>query len=127
MQEHGPSDLRHWIRKFAIALRGIRFGMSGQTSFTAHIIVGAMVLVFAAILNCSSWQWCVLLLCIGLVFSAELANSAVEELARGLCREQNENVGRALDIASGAVLVASLFAAAIGIIVLGAQLLAKIS
>ncbi len=125
MHENGPSDIRHWIRKFAIALRGIRFGMSGQTSFTAHIIVGVMVLALAVLLNCSSSQWCVLLLCIGLVFSAELANSAVEELARGLCHEKNENVGRALDIASGAVLCASLFAAVIGIIVLGSQLLAK--
>ncbi len=34
-------------------------------------------------------------------------NSAVELLARGLCSEQNADVGKALDVASGAVLVAS--------------------
>ncbi len=122
MQEFGPTDPRHWIRKFHFAMRGIRFGMTGQSSFTIHLLVGLLVLILAGVLRCVAWQWCVLLLCIGLVFSAELANSAVEELVRGLCHEHNEHVGRALDIASGAVLVASLFSATIGIIVLGWQL-----
>ncbi len=89
--------------------------MRGQSSFAVHVPVALGVIVVASVLRCELWQWSILLLCIGLVLAAELANSAIEELAAGLCHEHNERVGRALDIASGAVLVASIIAAVVGI------------
>jgi diacylglycerol kinase len=52
------------------------------------------------------------------VIAAELFNSALEALARGLCPDHNPLVGKSLDIASGAVLVLSLTAVAIGLTVL---------
>ena len=107
----------HWIRKFSLACHGIRHGIRGQSSFAVHLPMAAIVIVMAAILRCELWQWCVLILCIGFVLAAEFANSALEELAAGLCSEENERVGRGLDIASGAVLVSSLIAATIGAII----------
>lgn len=106
--------MNHWISKFRNALRGIAFGMDGQSSFLVHIPIALAVLAAAWWLECNYWQWCVLVLCIVLVLTLELMNSAIEFLAKGLCQEHNENVGKALDIASGAVLVASIFAALIG-------------
>ena len=113
---------RQWVRKFRNAGRGVLWGIEDQNSFIVHIPVAVLVVLIAAILRCELWQWCVLMLCIGIVLVAELANSAIEELARGLCHEHNAQVGRALDIASGAVLVASLIAASIGAAIFLAQL-----
>lgn len=115
--------LRKWLRKFQLAGRGIAMGIEGQNSFVVHLPMSLLVLILAAVLRCELWQWCVLLLCIGLVLSAELANSAVEELAKGLCTEHNARVGRALDIASGAVLLASICAASVGAAIFAARLL----
>lgn len=112
----------HWYNKFANALRGIRCGIVGQSSFYVHLACAVATLGLAAALHCEPWQWCVLGLCIGWVLSLELVNSAVESLAKGLCREHNEQVGRALDIASGAVLVASCVAALIGLAILAMQI-----
>lgn len=112
----------HWLRKFRNAFRGIAFGTVGQSSFAVHIPIALAVLVAAWWLRCSGWQWSVLVLCIAMVLSLELINSAIEYLAKGLCHEHNENVGKALDIASGAVLVASIFAALIGVFILGSRL-----
>lgn len=114
--------MTHWIDKFANAFRGIRQGIVGQSSFFVHLALAFATLVLAIILHCEVWQWCVLGLCIGLVLAFELMNSAVESLAKGLCHEHNEHVGRALDIASGAVLVASIVAASIGIAIFWMQL-----
>lgn len=114
--------LHKWVRKFYLAGRGVISGIQGQSSFAVHLPVAVLVIILAAALRCELWQWCVLLLCIGLVLSAELANSAIEELAKGLCNEPNPSVGRALDIASGAVLVASIAAACIGVIIFASQL-----
>ena len=113
--------MKYWVRKFSIAARGVLYGIRGQTSFVIHLPIAAAVLVLAALLQCHLWQWCALLLCIGLVLAAELANSAIEELAAGLSPEHNEHVGRALDIASGAVLVASLLSATVGLIIFVTQ------
>lgn len=112
----------HWYNKFANALRGIRCGIVGQSSFYVHLGCAAATLVLAAALHCEAWQWCVLGLCIGLVLSLEMVNSALESLAKGLCHEHNEQVGRALDIASGAVLVASCTAALIGLAIFATQI-----
>ena len=64
------------------------------------------------------------MLCITVVLVLELVNSAIEFLAKGLCTEHNREVGKALDIASAAVLVASVGAGVIGALVLGERLLA---
>jgi len=110
--------MQRWMLKFYLATRGVLLGVRGQDSFLVHIPVAMAVVALAAITGCEPWRWCVLLLCIGFVLSAELANSALENLAAGLCHEHNEDVGRALDIASGAVLVASATAATVGCLVL---------
>ncbi len=115
----------HWIRKFANAFHGIYLGVVGQSSFLFHATAAVVVLSLAYLLSCQAWQWCVLGLCIGLVLSLELINSALESLAKGVCHEHNEHVGRALDIASGAVLLASIVAAAIGLAIFAMQIVVQ--
>lgn len=114
-------SVKHWMDKFRNAFRGIRFGVQGQSSFAVHGPIGISVLGLAWWLDCEVWQWCILLLCISHVVAMELMNSAVEYLARGLCSEHNDYVGKALDIASGAVLTSSMIAAIVGLVVLGIQ------
>ncbi len=113
--------MQHWVRKFGCAFRGLRTGTVGQSSFAVHGIATGCVLLAAWIVGCSWWQWCVLGLCIGWVISLELVNSSIEFLARGLCSERNTEVGKALDVASSAVLVASLLSVILGLSIIGGQ------
>lgn len=115
--------LQSWLNKFRCAFRGVWLGVSGHSSFLVHIPATLAVPIAAYWLKCNGWQWCVLTLCIGLVWSMELANSAIEHMARGLCPRQDPEVGKALDIASAAVLVAAIVSALIGLGILGYQLL----
>ena len=55
--------------------------------------------------------------------TAELFNSALEQLAKAITKEEDPHVRNGLDIASGAVLVAAIGAAVIGLLVLGSQAL----
>lgn len=113
--------VEHWLRKFRCAFKGLHVGSIGDSSFTVHMAAAAVVILAALILQCELWQWCVLLLCIAMVMTLELMNTALESLAKGLCFENNDLVGKALDVASGAVLCGSMFAALIGSLVLGSQ------
>src|SRR5262249_30458386 len=103
-----------WRRKFAVAFRGVKLGVRGNSSFFVHIFFTALVIPAAVVLRCELLEWCVLLGCIGLVLTAELFNSAIEVLFRGLDEAARERAWPALDIAAGAVLLASITAAILG-------------
>jgi undecaprenol kinase len=113
---------RTWRRKFGDAFRGLKRGIRGQSSFFVHFFFAALVVAAAIVLNCSIEQWGLLLLCMGLVFTAELVNSAIEHLVRGLDDSHRERVWPSLDIVAGAVLLASLIAACVGALVFLNQL-----
>jgi diacylglycerol kinase len=124
LEEAPPRPRRPWSHKFAVAFRGVKLGVRGHSSFFVHFFVAVLVLAAAAVLHCSLLEWCALLACIGGVLTAELLNSAVETLFRGLDEETRNRVWPALDIAAGAVLVASITASIIGSLIFLSRLLA---
>ncbi len=67
----------------------------------------------------TEFEWCAIVFAIGLVWTAEALNTAIEYLADALCPEKNERVGKAKDLAAAGVLLAALTAVFIGLIVLG--------
>jgi diacylglycerol kinase len=113
---------RRWRKKFRAACRGLKLGVRGQSSFFVHFFVAALVVTAAAVLRCTLEQWCILLGAIGIVLTAELFNSAVEQLFRGLDDEAKQRAWPCLDIAAGAVLLVSIFAAVIGSLIFLRQL-----
>jgi diacylglycerol kinase len=108
---------RRWRDKFREAFRGIKLGVRGHSSFSVHFFAAAGALAACAALDCRLVEWCLILLCIGFVFVAELFNSAIETLFHGLDADTRSRWNGSLDIAAGAVLMASLFAVAVGGIV----------
>jgi diacylglycerol kinase len=118
-----PKSRRRWRDKFRDALRGMRRGIRGHSSFFVHFFAAAIVILAAGALRCSLFEWCLLIGCIGAVLTAELFNSAIEMLVRSLDTEARDRAKGCLDIAAGAVLAASIFAAVIGGIIFGTRLL----
>src|SRR5436305_10294167 len=75
---------RSWRAKFGDAFRGLKLGIRGHSSFSVHFFFAALVIAAAIVFRCEPLEWCLLIGCIGLVITAELFNSAVETLFRGL-------------------------------------------
>jgi diacylglycerol kinase len=113
-----PRRRASWHDKFKVAFRGLKFGIRGHSSFAVHFFFTALVIAAGIVLQCELWEWCALIACIGFVLTAELFNSAVETLFRGLDEATRERSWQALDIAAGAVLMASITASIIGGIIL---------
>src|SRR5205807_993654 len=78
---------RRWRDKFREAFRGIKLGMRGHSSFSVHFFAAAGALAACVALDCRVAEWCLIVLCIGFVFVAELFNSAIETLLHGLDAE----------------------------------------
>src|SRR5262245_25081412 len=108
---------RSWRQKFRDALHGLKLGIRGHSSFFVHFFFTALVIAAGLLLGCGPLEWCILLGCIGMVLTAELFNSAIETVFRGLDEATKLRVRPCLDIAAGAVLLAGAAAALIGSII----------
>jgi len=116
-RKHARSKRRLWRDKFREAFRGMKLGIRGHSSFSVHFFFAALVVTAAIVLRCEPLEWCLLLGCIGLVLTAELFNSALETIYWGLDELTQPRVRHCLDVAAGAVLLASITAAVIGCMV----------
>lgn len=62
-------------------------------------------------------EWLAVLLATGMVWVAEALNSAVEQTCDAVTLERRAAIRRAKDVAAGAVLLAAVVAAAVGLLV----------
>lgn len=62
-------------------------------------------------------EWCVIIMCFGMVLAAEGLNTAIEILAGRVCQEKDENIRRVKDVAAAAVLLAAVSAAGAGLLI----------
>jgi diacylglycerol kinase len=92
----------------------MKAGIRGQSSFRAHFFAVGAVIAAAKALGASLAEWCLLLLCITVVLTAEMFNSALESMAKAVTDKHDSHVGNSLDMGSAAVLLASLGAAIVG-------------
>lgn len=113
--QHAPS--RGWGEKFADAFRGLKLGIRSQVSFYVHFFAALLVLGAGFLFHLNSHEWCILAVCVTIVFTAEMLNTAIEMLARAITDQVDPNIGAALDIGSAAVLLAAIGAAVVGSIV----------
>lgn len=123
MTDDLPTCDPSWRRKFRDAFRGQKRGFRGESSFFVHFFAAAMVIVTAVALGADRTEWCLLLLCITLVLTAEMFNSAIERLAKAIDQNYNTHLRDALDIGAGAVLTAAVGAAILGVVILGRLIL----
>ena len=119
---------RTWSLKFQDSFRGLALGLFpsdqplGLNSFCFHFVAASAVLVWAFFVELNVMLTAILVICIGVVFVAELFNTSIERLARAITKESNPFIREALDIASGAVLAASLLAVVVGALILWAHM-----
>ena len=90
---------------------------AGQRNFRVHLAATTLVLIAGRYFGVSAGEWSVLLICIFWVLGMEALNSAVEALADRVCPGQDPLIGRAKDMAAGAVLLSAIGAAAVGLVV----------
>ncbi|WP_395736258.1 diacylglycerol kinase family protein [Prosthecobacter sp.] len=105
------------ISSFGPALAGLVYALKTQRNLQVHAFATVLVVALGLALRIESWEWCAVLLAIGLVCAAELLNTAVEVLADRVSREREEPIRRAKDTAAAAVLLAALAAFCVGVLI----------
>ena len=108
---------RRFLKSLGHAFAGVSGLFASEANALIHLLFVAAVPVAAFLLNVSATEWCLLILCIGLVLAAEALNTAIERLSDRISQEYSPLIKDAKDLAAGAVLILSCTAAAVGLII----------
>ena len=111
------------IKSFANAGRGIAYLIKSQPNARIELSITVLVLVAGILLKISSAEWIIILLCIALVLGFEGMNTALEIFTDKVHPGFDKEIGKAKDVAAGAVLITAIIAAIIGIIIFTPRLL----
>jgi diacylglycerol kinase len=106
-----------FFRSFSYALRGIGTVFKEEFNARVHLLAALVVVVLGFVLKVSSWEWIILILVMGGVFTMELINTSIEKLADLYSTELNPKIKKIKDLSAGAVLVASITALFMGFII----------
>jgi diacylglycerol kinase (ATP) len=93
--------------------------LRSQPNARLHAIATAAVVVLGGCFHLSGLEWSCLVLAITAVWTAEAMNTALELLADAASPEFHPLIGRAKDVAAGAVLLSAVGALVVGLAVLG--------
>jgi diacylglycerol kinase len=111
------NDHPSFRKSFLFAIQGFRTAVRTERNIKVMLAGGAFAIVLGLVVGLDAVSWAVVLLCCGVVISAELLNTAVETVVDLVSPEFHPLAGRAKDIAAAAVWVLSMLVAVVGIIV----------
>lgn len=105
------------INSFKYAFEGIVTAFKTEKNMKIHLILMILVIIFGIILKISQIEWVICIILFGFVISLELINTAIENTVDLITAEKNPRAKIAKDVSAGAVLIAAITSAIIGLII----------
>jgi diacylglycerol kinase (ATP) len=121
-----PFQFTGRIRSFKYAFRGVWIMIQSQHNAWIQAVATALVLGAGIFFHLTRNDWNWIILAIMAVWTAEALNTAFEFLADATNPTFHPLIGKAKDVAAGAVLIAALGSVAIGVMVFGPHVLEAI-
>ncbi|QCR23979.1 diacylglycerol kinase family protein [Pontibacter sp. SGAir0037] len=112
---------------FKFAFKGLNSAVRSEPHMRLHVLSAIGVVAGGFFFGVTKTEWCLLVSCIGVVFMAEIFNTAIETLTNLVSPDFHPLAGKAKDLAAGAVLAVSITAAVIGTIIFLPYLLAYVN
>ena len=110
-------SIRKRLHSFSFAFKGIFYFLKTQHNALIHAVATVLVIAAGFVFGVSRTEWALLVLSMGIVWTAELFNTALELLTDLVSPGFHQQAGRIKDMAAGAVLTAAIAAAVIGMLV----------
>lgn len=102
---------------FKYAIEGIYTAIKKERNMKIHFLMMLLVIIFGIIFNITKTEWIICIILFGFVISLELLNTAIENAVDLITIEKNPIAKIAKDTAAGAVLIAAITSAIIGLII----------
>ena len=108
--------LKARLKSFKFAFQGIREVVATQHNIWIHLLLAILAISLGFVFSIKASEWIAIVISIGVVFAAEIFNSALEYMVDMISPKHNEKAGKIKDMAAAAVFITALSAAIIGII-----------
>lgn len=110
------------IRSFGYAFAGWWFVIKTQRNAWVHAAASIMVIGLAILLKLPARDWAVLILTIGMVWTSEFINTALEAVVDLAAPSHHPLARVGKDVGAAAVLIAALASIFVGFLILGPPL-----
>ena len=107
-------ELEKRIKSFGYAFKGIVSLIRREHNAWIHCTAIVLVTIGGFYFALTLTEWCIVVLCFGIVLAAEGFNTAIERLVDLVSPDFHPIAGDVKDIAAGAVLICAIAAAIIG-------------
>jgi diacylglycerol kinase len=121
-----PIKSPNLISSFRNAFSGLWYALRTQRNAQIHLLATVLVILAGFWLSLGVEQWCLLILAMGMVWMAELSNTAIESAVDLACQTYNPLAKIAKDVKAAVVVIAAITAILVGVLILGPALVAKL-
>ncbi len=105
------------IKSFGYAFQGIGNFIRKEPNAWIHCTAVVVVTSLGIYFGISATEWCIVILCFGLVLMAEAFNTAIERLVDLVSPDFHPLAGTIKDVAAGTVLLGAIAVAIVGCII----------
>ena len=110
-------SLHKLYKSFGYAFAGIGYALKTQVNMVIHLGATILVTVAGFYFRLTAVEWAIIVLAIGLVWVAEMLNTAIEATVDLVTEKIHPIAKMAKDVAAGAVLLAAFCSVIIGILI----------
>ena len=111
------NELKKRIKSFGYAFKGIASLLKKEHNAWIHCIAIVVVTFCGLYFRITPTEWCIVVLCFGIVLAAEGFNTAIERLVDLVSPGVHPIAGDVKDVAAGAVLICAIASAIVGAII----------
>lgn len=116
--------LRGRRESFRYAFNGFCQLFRNEPNAWIHAVAGALVLIAGCYFDIEKSEWLAVILCIGIVLTTEIINTAIENICDHISPDYHERIKIIKDLAAAAVLVSAVISAIIAAFVFIPRLIA---
>ncbi|MCF2442909.1 diacylglycerol kinase family protein [Dyadobacter sp. CY345] len=112
-----PINIRKALKSFRYAGVGMYDLFRQENNAKIHLIAAALIVIAGFWFNLSVTEWCIIIIQVALVWSAEAFNTAIEKLADTVTSDYHPSIKIVKDVAAAGVLILAISAVIVAAII----------
>jgi diacylglycerol kinase len=116
LRSHHPA---RQAKSFKHAFRGIFHALLNEPNFRIQFLITTIAVILGKYFSISNVEWAILVLSLGLLLTAEMINTVVEEVIDNVIKEYHEGAKIIKDLSAGFVLITAITTLIILILIFG--------
>ena len=105
------------LKSFVFAFNGLKILFREEHNALIHLVATVIVITASIVFDLNTYEWIAVIFSIGFVLTAEIFNTAIENIADFLTTEKNEKIKKIKDLSAAAVFMSAITALVIGLMI----------